>query len=146
MHPAQIHLAGRGILGIQSFNSSINASRIPNSAEKASALKARLSDVAHSYCGCPIDPGDFAMTKDCFLALKSLWSIPNIDITEPDKGSGVVILKKYDYISKMESILNDTSKFVRNGSVGEFDNTAKIEARMQRRVLEFRKKKTYFIR
>ena len=30
---------------------------------------------------------------------------------KPDKGNGVVILNRYDYYSKMGTILDDTSKF-----------------------------------
>ena len=47
------------------------------------------------------------MKKECFQAIKALRSNDDILITKPDKGSGVVIMSKTDYIFKMESILHD---------------------------------------
>ena len=110
----------------------------PRSDEHLSALKARLSDVAHAYCGSPIDWGDFLMTKECFQAIKALRS-NDIYITKPDKGSGVVILNKNDYNRKMGMILNDTTKFLNLGTVDSNDNTAKIESRIQRLLLRLKK-------
>ena len=60
-------------------------------------------------------------------------------ITKPDKGAGVVILNKNDYNDKMKTILNDTTKFLDLGPVTNNDNTAKIESRIQRRLLQLRK-------
>ena len=37
---------------------------VPHSSEQFSALKARLSDLAHAYCGNPIDIGDFLILKE----------------------------------------------------------------------------------
>ena len=37
----------------------------------------------------------------------------NIVISRPDKGNGVVILNRDDYICKVNSILDDSSKFTR---------------------------------
>ena len=51
------------------------------------------------------------MHRECFEAIKSLRLNSDIMITKPDKGSGVVILNKTDYLTKMNSILNDSSKF-----------------------------------
>ena len=45
-------------------------------------------------------------------ALYSLRNDPNIIITRPDKGNGVVILNRCDYVNKMYDILNDVSKFL----------------------------------
>ena len=44
-----------------------------------------------------------------------------------------------DYISKMYFILQDNSKFEHLGPSFEFDNTAKIEAYTQRRLLRLKK-------
>ena len=38
----------------------------PRSEEQLAALKARLSDLAHAYCGSSINLGDFLMTKSVF--------------------------------------------------------------------------------
>ena len=48
----------------------------------------------------------------------------------------MVILNKSDYITKMNLILNDASKFQLIGPVDTNDNTAKIEAKIQRRLLQ----------
>ena len=76
------------------------------------------------------------MRQECFDAIKSLRSNDKIIITKPDKGSGVVILNKSDYITKMNLILDDASKFQQIGPVSTNDNTAKIEAKIQRRLLQ----------
>ena len=112
---------------------------VPHSSEEFSALKARLSDLAHAYCGNPIDIGDFLILKECIQATRSLRCNENIHVTTPDKDSGVVIMNKSDYISKMDFILQDNSKFENLGPSSEFDNTAKIEAHIQRRLLQLKK-------
>ena len=48
----------------------------------------------------------------------------------------VVILNKSDYTTKMNSILDDASKFENLCSVEENDNTLTIEKRIQCRLLE----------
>ena len=106
----------------------------PRSEEQLAALKTRLYDLAHAYCGSPIDLGDFLMTKECYQAIKSLWMNEEILITKPDKGAGVVILNKNDYNDKMKTILNDTTKFLDLGPVTNKDKTAKIELQIQRRL------------
>ena len=83
----------------------------PISSNELNVLKAKLSDLAHAYCGTPVDLGVFSMHKDHFQAIKSLRSNEQILITKPDKGSGVVILNKSDYIQKMGYILDDKTKF-----------------------------------
>ena len=45
------------------------------------------------------------------------------------------MMNKSDYISKMHFILQDSSKFENLGPSSETDNTAKIEAHIQRRLL-----------
>ena len=75
------------------------------------------------------------LRRYCFDDIKSLRSTDKIIITKPDKGSGVVILNKSD-ITKMNLILNDASKFQLIGPVDTNKNTAKIEAKIQRRLLQ----------
>ena len=112
---------------------------VPHSSKQFSALKARSSDLAHAYCGNPIDIGDFLVLKECIQATRSLRYNKNIHATKPDKGSGVVIMNKSNYISIMHFILQDNSKFENLGPFSEFDNTAKIEAHIQRRLLQLKK-------
>ena len=108
----------------------------PISSNELNSLKARLSDLAHAYCGTPVDLGDFNMHKEHFHAIKSLRSNEQILITKPDKGSGVVILNRSDYIQKMGNILEDKTKFLNMGSVNLHDNTAKNEQKLQKRLLD----------
>ena len=51
--------------------------------------------------------------KECFQAIRSLRSNNKILITIPDKDAGVVILNKHDYVSKMDMVLHDASKFLK---------------------------------
>ena len=104
--------------------------------EELQALKARLSDLAHIYCGTPVDLTDFLMHQECYEAIKSLRMNSDTIITKPDKGSGVVILNKTDYLTKMNSILNDSSKFQNIGPINDNDNTAKMEGKLQKWLLK----------
>ena len=106
------------------------------SVEQRTALKAQFADFAHLYCDSTIDSRDFTMHKECFRAINSLRKNDDIIITEPDKGSGVVLLKKSDYVDKINKILDDQSKFKRLGPVSRNDNTASIESRLQKRLLD----------
>ena len=76
------------------------------------------------------------MHKECFRAINRLRKNDDIIITKPDKGSGVVLLNKSDYVDKMNEILDDQSKFKRLGPVSSNDNTASIESRLQKRLLD----------
>ena len=49
--------------------------------------------------------------KSDIKTLRNLSNDSSIVICKPDKGNGIVILNKQDYISKMNNILNDISKF-----------------------------------
>ena len=104
--------------------------------EQTAALRGRLSDLAHAYCGSPIDVKGFLMSKECFQAIKSVRSNNDILITKPDKGAGFVILNKHDYVSKMDTLLYDASKFENLGLASQNDNTTKIESQ----ILELKKK------
>ena len=108
----------------------------PFSSDELNALNAKLSDMAHAYCGTPVDLGDFSMHKEHFQAIKSLRSNEQILITKPDKGSGVIILNKSDYIQKMGNILHDKAKFLNMGSVEQHDSMAKTEQRLQNRLID----------
>ena len=76
------------------------------------------------------------MHKEHFQAMQSLHGNEQILITKPDKGSGVVILSKSDYIKKMGSILYYKARFLGMGSVDLHDNTAKNEQKLQKRLLD----------
>ena len=111
----------------------------PNSNDELDGLNARLCDLAHSFCGTPVDLGDFRMQKECFTAYNSLKSNPNITILKADKESRFVILDRDKYNLKMNKILSDKNKFVKLGPTSKLDFTAKIEDAFQRKLRTFLK-------
>ena len=81
--------------------------------EDMSAIKARLLDTAlTSYQNFSSDrePPE-NLTSSAFKVLKRLSKNKDIVIQKADKGNTVVILDKCSYISAIEEILNDNSKF-----------------------------------
>ena len=76
------------------------------------------------------------MQNECYQAIKCLHRNEKILITRPDKESGIVILNKSDYVTKMLSILNDASKFECLGQAATTDRTATIETKLQNRLRE----------
>ena len=78
-----------------------------------SLIKARLLDAAltsYQNFSSDKDPPE-NLTPSEFKTLKRLSKNKNIVIQKADKGSTVVILDKCSYISAIEEILNDNSKF-----------------------------------
>ena len=53
-----------------------------------------------------------------------------------------MILNHIDYITKMAKILDDTTKFLKIGDLS-FDDTYKLEIKLQKLFLELFKKKIY---
>ena len=108
------------------------------SKESHSALKAKLTDLAHSFCSTHIDMTNFTMHRECFQAIKSPRNNSDIMITKADKSNAVVIIDKSDYLTKMNITL-DSQKFQKIGPVNEHDKTARIESSIQRRLLALTK-------
>ena len=79
------------------------------------------------------------LRKEHFKIIKSLRNNPEIIITRPDKGKGVVILRRKDYIDKLTTILNDTSKFTRLGPCTRHDSTARFEMSLPDMLRELKK-------
>ena len=78
--------------------------------------------------------------KNIFEVAQCLKRNSDILITRPDKGAGIVILNCTDYITKMTTILDDTTKFLKIGDLS-FDDTHKLEIKLQKQYLELFKKK-----
>ena len=51
------------------------------------------------------------LTKDHRTALKELKRNRDIMLLKPDKGMGIVVMNRKDYLQKMYSIVQDESKF-----------------------------------
>ena len=56
-------------------------------------------------------PHNNFFSKNMCITLKTLKNDLNIVILKADKGNSIVILSKSDYTSKMNNILDDSSKF-----------------------------------
>ncbi|CAI2735413.1 unnamed protein product [Schistosoma spindalis] len=68
------------------------------------------------------------LTKKHLEALRKLKTNDNLLITKPDKGHGIVLMDKNNYINKMKALLNDKSKFQK--LVGKNDIVDKIEKQL----------------
>ena len=105
--------------------------KVPNSQEAKLQCKATLADLSQKYAGSKADRTDFPLDTDHLKALNGLKKRHDIIITRPDKGNGVVVLDRSDYLEKMEMILSDTTKFQRIGDAEGNDNTLKQERALQ---------------
>ena len=77
--------------------------------------------------------------RDDFLLLKKLSKNKAIIICRPDKGRGVVILNRHDYVQKMENILSDSSKFVEVGDP-QYNLIFKAEDKINRTIKQLKDK------
>ena len=75
-------------------------------------IKTKLKSIAlSSFYGYDIRHMPLNISKAELSALNNLSRNKNIVVMRPDKGNGVVILNRDDYINKVLSILDDPSKF-----------------------------------
>ena len=79
------------------------------------------------------------LSNEEYKALKALSRNKDIIVTRPDKGSGVVILDRSDYIKKVELILEDKSKF----DLAKNQDIFKISRTIETRVRNFLRDKVY---
>ena len=66
------------------------------------------------------------MHKECFNVINNFQKNDNIIITKPDKGSGIFLLNKSNYVNKMEKILDHELN----------DNTDSVESCLQKQLLD----------
>ena len=71
--------------------------------------------------------------------LQKLRSQKDIIITHPDKGNGIVILNKSDYIKSMTELISDKKKFKKLTN----DSTIKREQALQRALRKLNKKSIF---
>ena len=75
-------------------------------------VKTKLKDIALStFHGYSSNSLPLNVSRAELSALKKLSRNKDLVIVRPDKGNGIVILDKPDYISKVELLLSDVSKF-----------------------------------
>ena len=103
----------------------------PLDREKEQVLKNKLASFAHEYTKVKVDQSRFPLGKEHLESIRELRSNEDIVIMKPDKGVGIVVMNKHDYIAKMMDILNDSSKFEFLGSVEDSDRTGQIERSLQ---------------
>ena len=88
------------------------SSTFANGSHKNPHFHRQLRHLAHSsfysFKPCHVHNG---LTKDEMQTLKALANDKTIKVLRPDKGSGVVIIDKSDYDTKLLDILGDSTKF-----------------------------------
>ena len=67
------------------------------------------------------------MSKELLEAHNSLRNDNSIILTKPDKGNGVVVFNRTVYVSKMEDILSDASKFSLSSNDENLQNLTKFQ-------------------
>ena len=92
-------------LGWQQLN------KMTTSTEQREECRATLGGLAHKYANARIDRTGFPLDKEHLAALRELRGNDDIVITRPDKGNGVVVPNKKDYVAKMHTILGQEEKF-----------------------------------
>ena len=80
--------------------------------ESQDRLKTQLKHISYSY----IYSYDFSkqkgiLNKEEWSAVNDLRKDDSIIITRPDKGNGIVIVNKLDYLHKMKQLISDETKF-----------------------------------
>lgn len=111
----------------------------PVSADKKAQCKTAMADYSQQYANAKIDKTGFPLTDNHLKAIKQLKNSKDLIITRPDKGNGVVLLDRTDYINKMNSILQ-TDKFMELGNANEQDRTLQEERALQAFLLRAHKK------
>ena len=98
-----------------------------------------IHNIAHkTYSNNKSDWFPFFKQTD-FNILKKLSKNKSLVICRPDKGKGIVLLNRTDYIQKMEDVLSDDSKFTFVGSPN-FSNIFKMEDKINRTLKQFKDK------
>ena len=83
---------------------------VPGIKGNLNRLKHRLKTLCYQYIFTNKD-NISTLSKGELLAFKQLSTNNNIVITKPDKGNGVVIMNRSDYLSKLLDIVSDPTKF-----------------------------------
>ena len=89
-------------------------------------LKNELVHISNSYTRTPIEKGGLHPIH--LKALRELKENPNLLVLRPDKGSGVVLLDRNAYVSKMEEVLQQDGKFSLDPK--QKDSTTAVHSRL----------------
>uniref|UniRef100_A0A183AM01 Rab-GAP TBC domain-containing protein n=1 Tax=Echinostoma caproni TaxID=27848 RepID=A0A183AM01_9TREM len=96
----------------------------PSSSQEFDKLKPTLVNSCYQYRDRKSSTKGL-LTLEHLKRLRELIADRELMISRPDKGAGIVIMKRFDYIEKMRTILNDPSKFTKTST--EKDKTIQIE-------------------
>ncbi|BHF85905.1 hypothetical protein SprV_1002908000 [Sparganum proliferum] len=100
---------------------------VPASTDSIQHFKSTLVNCSYQYLNKgPKSQG--LLTKAHVEKLKELRENKDILVTRPDKGTGVVIMNRSDYVAKIQAILSDEKKF-RKGDK-EKDCTEEVETKL----------------
>ena len=88
----------------------------PMDDSRVSGLKAKLVAMSKNYLT-EFVPSYANLPPKHLNALHLLKQDSSIVICRPDKGSGVIVLDKNDYVEKMSVILNDSTKFSKSDKI-----------------------------
>ena len=109
----------------------------PTSETNIASLKSTLVNTCYQYLQYK-SKGKRLLTNDHLDALKNLQNNDDILISRPDKGTGIVLMNRKDYIDKMNALLSDTTKFKKMDM--EKDKTAQIEKSLTRLIRQLKQK------
>ena len=116
-------------LGFEKFFKQVTT-RKPRNLNEATSFKANITALAHNYCKITPNENSMVNTREIVDAVRKIKKNNKIIITKPDKGSGIVVMDRIEYINKMNVLVGDESKFKKLGPINEWDNTLKIEKKM----------------
>ena len=103
----------------------------PVTEERKHGCRTAMAEICRQYTNQKPDTRGYLLNKQHFDTIRELRKNNEIIITRPDKGNGVVLLSRDDYVQKMETILSDSTKFCRIGKVEEHDRTVQQERALQ---------------
>ena len=84
-------------------------------------FKANLVAMAHNYANIKLEKNLMLDTNKMSDVIKSIKKNDKIVLAKPDKGSGIVVLDKTEYLRKMLEILVDKTKFVKVGPLKKWE-------------------------
>ena len=92
-----------------------------------------MKTIAHKFMEkCKREKVQTIISENDKEILKNLGKNESLHITRPDKGRGVVILNKTEYINKMESLLSDNNTFEKHPDENPLAKTLRIEDKINR--------------
>ena len=89
-----------------------------------------MANLAENYAGTKVDLTGYPLAKE-LITVSELKKNEDIVITQPDKGNGVVVLNKSDYVDKMSTVLEDEEKFHWIWDADTYDRTIQQEWALQ---------------